>query len=179
MLSENLKASRIKCNLTQEQAAEELHIVRQTISRWEKGLSLPDAEQLLAISKLYGVSMNELLDEPAEKKIDREKIYEKLTEMTEQIKIKNQRSRQFWLAITVFGILIILYGAAQIAWGIYNYNATLTLNYLKGKELNNVLSSFIEIYTRGCKKAVVGIVLVVLSRIAAHRKKLTSRERSA
>ncbi len=179
MLSENLKASRIKCNLTQEQAAEELHIVRQTISRWEKGLSLPDAEQLLAVSKLYGVSMNELLDEPAEAKVDREKIYEKLTEMTEQIKIKNHRSRQFWLAVTVFAILLILYGAAQIAWGIMNYNWTLESGILKGKELNNVLSAQITIYTKGCKKAVIGIVLVVLSRIAAHRKKLTSREKSA
>lgn len=49
-----------KC-LTQEQLGEKLHISGKTISRWETGTYMPPVEMLLALSELYGVSMNELV----------------------------------------------------------------------------------------------------------------------
>lgn len=48
-------------NLTQEQLGETLGVTNKTVSRWETGVYLPPAENLLALSQLYGVSINELL----------------------------------------------------------------------------------------------------------------------
>ena len=52
MLSENLKTLRRQKGFTQEELAVRLNVVRQTVSKWEKGLSVPDAELLTGVSKL-------------------------------------------------------------------------------------------------------------------------------
>lgn len=56
-----LQVLRKEQGLTQEQLGEKLHISSKTISRWETGTYMPPVEMLLALSKLYGVSMNELV----------------------------------------------------------------------------------------------------------------------
>ncbi len=52
---------RKKQKLTQEQLGEKLGVTNKTVSRWETGTYLPPAEALLAMSELFGVSINELL----------------------------------------------------------------------------------------------------------------------
>lgn len=64
MLHENLRKARINKAMSQEQLAVQLNVVRQTISKWEKGASVPDAESLLRLSEVLGVPVNTLLDEP-------------------------------------------------------------------------------------------------------------------
>ena len=61
MLGDNLKKFREQKGITQEDASVNLNIVRQTLSKWEKGLSAPDANMLEKIAALYDVSVNELL----------------------------------------------------------------------------------------------------------------------
>ena len=56
-----LQALRKEKRLTQEQLGQQLHISGKTISRWETGAYMPPVEMLLALSELYGVSMNELV----------------------------------------------------------------------------------------------------------------------
>ena len=56
-----LQALRKERSMTQEQLGEKLHISGKTISRWETGAYMPPVEMLLALSELYGVSMNELV----------------------------------------------------------------------------------------------------------------------
>lgn len=56
-----LQTLRREQGLTQEQLGEKLHISGKTISRWETGTYMPPVEMLLALSELYGVSMNELV----------------------------------------------------------------------------------------------------------------------
>ena len=56
-----LQALRKEQNLTQEQLGEKLHISSKTISRWETGAYMVPVDMLLALSELYGVSMNELV----------------------------------------------------------------------------------------------------------------------
>ncbi len=51
MLSENIKAIRKSKGLSQEELAVKLNVVRQTISKWEKGLSVPDSDMLLSLSE--------------------------------------------------------------------------------------------------------------------------------
>jgi len=48
-------------NITQEQLAKDLAISRQAVSKWESGKAIPDIENLMYISSLYGVSLDELI----------------------------------------------------------------------------------------------------------------------
>lgn len=63
MLRDNLKRLREEADLTQDELAQRLHVVRQTVSKWERGASVPDADMLARIAALYGVSASSLLDE--------------------------------------------------------------------------------------------------------------------
>ena len=65
MLSENIKAMRKAKGLSQEELAVKLNVVRQTISKWEQGLSVPDADLLLAISEALETPVSSLLGETA------------------------------------------------------------------------------------------------------------------
>lgn len=61
MLHENLRLKRKEQGLSQEELASRLHVVRQTISKWEKGRSYPDIVSVLKMSELYSVSLDYLL----------------------------------------------------------------------------------------------------------------------
>lgn len=62
MLNENIRKYRKECGLSQEEMAVKLHVVRQTISKWETNLSVPDADMLVEIAKVLQVSVEQLLD---------------------------------------------------------------------------------------------------------------------
>lgn len=71
MLNENLKTIRKSKGLSQEELAIKLNVVRQTISKWEQGLSVPDADMLIAISEVFETPVSTLLGENiAEAKAD-------------------------------------------------------------------------------------------------------------
>ena len=58
---ENLQKLRKEKNISQEQLAEELHVSRQTIGKWENGVTYPEAECLIQISDFFEVSIDTLL----------------------------------------------------------------------------------------------------------------------
>ena len=60
-LGETLRDHRTRCQMTQEYVAESVGVSRQAVSKWEKGLSSPSTANLIALAKLYGVSVEELL----------------------------------------------------------------------------------------------------------------------
>lgn len=60
-LGELLKENRLRCKMTQEFVAETLGVSRQAVSKWENGTADPSTSNLLALSKLYGISAEELL----------------------------------------------------------------------------------------------------------------------
>ena len=60
MLSDNIRTVRKNKGFTQEDLASRLHVTRQTISKWEKGLSVPDAEMLSKLADELEVSVSEL-----------------------------------------------------------------------------------------------------------------------
>lgn len=65
MLNENLKAIRKSKGLSQQELAVKLNVVRQTVSKWEQGLSVPDADLLLAIAETLETPVGALLGEKA------------------------------------------------------------------------------------------------------------------
>ena len=63
MLSENIKTIRKAKGLSQQELAVKLNVVRQTISKWEQGLSVPDSDMLISISEVFETPVSKLLGE--------------------------------------------------------------------------------------------------------------------
>lgn len=63
MLKDNLKALRKAKGLSQQELAEKCNVVRQTVSKWEQGLSVPDSQMLLTLSEVLQVPVNAILEE--------------------------------------------------------------------------------------------------------------------
>ena len=108
MLHDNIKRLRQQKGMTQELLAQRLHIVRQTVSKWEKGLSVPDSEMLVQLSEVFEVSVSELLGETANFVPEKDSVAEQLALINEQLVIKNRRARRIWKAIIIAIIVINL-----------------------------------------------------------------------
>ena len=100
--------------LTQEQLAEKLCITDRAVSKWERGLSLPDASTMLELCNILDISVNELLNgEKIEMKDYKEKNENLLLELAKQEEIKNKKlMTSMWTilitnAIFYFGILLL------------------------------------------------------------------------
>ena len=63
MLNENIKAIRKSKGLSQQELAVKLNVVRQTVSKWEQGLSVPDSAMLISISQALETPVSTLLGE--------------------------------------------------------------------------------------------------------------------
>ena len=100
-IADTVKNARIKKEYTQEQAAEQLLVSRQTISNWENGKSLPDIISILRMSELYGLSLDELIkgDEGVMKKIERE---------TRAAQAEKKIIKFAWISIVSGAVLMIL-----------------------------------------------------------------------
>ena len=61
-IAEKIKKLRKDNNMTQEDLAEKLNVSRQTISKWETNITIPDADNIVAISKLFNITTDELLN---------------------------------------------------------------------------------------------------------------------
>ena len=97
MLNQNIKNLRKQKGYTQETLAQELNIVRQTVSKWEKGYSVPDAVMLEKLAELFEVSVGELLGDTAqsnEDKADLNRISEQLAVLNNQLAKELNRKRK-------------------------------------------------------------------------------------
>lgn len=129
MLNENIKSIRKSKGLSQEELAIKLNVVRQTISKWEQGLSVPDSDMLISLSEALETPVSTLLGESiTESKVDDLKVIsEKLEVINLQLakKMTARRKTFHWLFIllcavivTVFAVLAIL-NSPYLDW---NYN---------------------------------------------------------
>lgn len=120
MLSENLKSLRKARGLSQEELARKLNVVRQTISKWEKGLSVPDSEMLIRIAEELDTAVTVLLgesveqDEPEDIRI----LSEKLELLNEQFAKQKENRRRIWraifIAVGVIAGVVLLGGLAEL-----------------------------------------------------------------
>ena len=114
MLKDNLKTLRKNKGLSQEELSVKLNVVRQTISKWESGLSVPDAEMLISISEVFETPVSEILGENIEEKEknDIKVISEKLEIINEQLsrkqKQKRKRTINFLIVLDVCIILLFI-----------------------------------------------------------------------
>ena len=112
MLNENIKAIRKSKGLSQEELAIKVNVVRQTISKWEQGLSVPDSDMLIALSEALETPVSTLLGETVhESKVDNLKVIcEKLEIINLQLSQKKNTRQKilYWLSIFVCLILVTI-----------------------------------------------------------------------
>ncbi len=111
MLKDNIKSLRKQKGLSQEELSIKLNVVRQTISKWETGLSVPDAEMLISISKVFDTPVSTLLGEtiPEDNPDNLKEISEKLEIINLQLAKRNESKRKFWhLFFIILCILLVL-----------------------------------------------------------------------
>ena len=113
MLNENIRAIRKSKGLSQEELAVKLNVVRQTISKWEQGLSVLDSDMLIAISEILETPVSTLLGETVvESEVnDLKAISEKLEIINLQIaQRKTTRRKAFhWLFISLCAVIVIIF----------------------------------------------------------------------
>lgn len=126
MLNENIKNLRKSKGLSQEELAVKLNVVRQTVSKWENGLSVPDADMLIALSQVLDTPVSTLLGQtlaPAESD-DLKAISEKLEVINLQLARKKTAERRFLrgllmavciLTVVLF-VLLALLGSPYLGW---------------------------------------------------------------
>ena len=126
MLKDNIRTLRKARGLSQEELAVRLNVVRQTVSKWEQGLSVPDADLLIALSDALGEPVSVLLGEnvtapPAD---DVKALSEKL-EVINLGLARQKETRRKWLhgtcialaALTVLVFLLLLFaGSPYLGW---------------------------------------------------------------
>ena len=115
MLSENIKAVRRAKGLSQQELAVKLNVVRQTISKWEQGLSVPDSDLLISLSEALETPVSTLLGESIiEAEADGIKaISEKLEIINLQLAQRKTTRRKIirWLLISLCTIIIVIFAA--------------------------------------------------------------------
>ena len=130
MLNENIKTIRKNKGYTQEDLASRLNVTRQTVSKWEKGLSVPDADLLVAMAEIFEVPVEELLGAEKASPQQIHEITEQLSRINEQLAIKNRRARKIWKAVAISIIVLIVVpfvlflSAAMIGGTAYTDNVT-------------------------------------------------------
>ncbi|HHW07227.1 MAG TPA: helix-turn-helix transcriptional regulator [Clostridia bacterium] len=123
MLSENIRALRKAKGLTQQELAIKLNVARQTVSKWEKGLSVPDAEMLMSISEVLEVPVSTLLGETIDppQVDDLKAISEKLEVINAQLAqiMVARRNMLHWLCISLCAVIIVIFAVLLVAGSPY------------------------------------------------------------
>lgn len=123
MLNENIKKLRKTKGLSQEELAIKLNVVRQTVSKWENGLSVPDSSMLIALADELDTSVGVLLGEPVTEPMpdDLKTISEKLEVINLQLakrsmaKVKTIR----WILISLCTLIVIVFIALAVMQSSY------------------------------------------------------------
>lgn len=128
MFGENLKTIRKTKGYTQEEQAIKIHVVRQTISKWEKGLSVPDADTLSKLADVLEINVSELLGSEIKEETDKNEIAKQLAKISEQLAVKNRRHKRIWKVIGAILLAVIVANMLLVVFGTVTYNEKDTEN---------------------------------------------------
>lgn len=105
MIDKNIKYFRKAKGISQEEMAVKLNVVRQTVSKWENGLSVPDADVLIRMAELLNVSVSQLLGIEVECQSNKD-LSEELSKLNEQLAKKNQKEKLLLQANQKRGLIV-------------------------------------------------------------------------
>ncbi len=160
MLNENIKAIRKSKGLSQTELAIKLNVVRQTVSKWEQGLSVPDSDMLLSISEALETPVNILLGETViESKVDDLKAISAKLEVINihiaQRKTTRKRILHWSLILlciviaVIFAILLVL-ESSYLGWDYSNTETAI---------LGVVVHSFEWLFVRVAPAIIIGAMI--------------------
>ena len=123
MLGETIAALRKQRGMTQQSLADALYVTRQTISKWEKNLSVPDADALVRLADALDTTVQTLLGQPeAEAPATPSDVAAALSRINDQLAIQNRRRARIWKVIAwviavyvAFNALLLVLGYATSA----------------------------------------------------------------
>ena len=125
MLADKIKAWRLAKGLSQQEFAEALSVVRQTVSKWEKGLSVPDSEVLVRIAEVLGTSVSYLLGEDDEKREEPFKNEEKPRRLGALEIVLLILGSPIWLSLliaaasVIISLYALLWSLIVAAWAVF------------------------------------------------------------
>ena len=122
MLGENIILHRKRLGLSQQALADQLHVVRQTVSKWEKNLSVPDADALIRLAEALDTTVQTLLGMPEEAAApETSDIALSLMRINDQLAIQNRRRRRVWTVVAwvLGGFLALNALLLVLSWASY------------------------------------------------------------
>ena len=136
MLNKTIKYFRISHKMTQETLALKLGVTRQTVSKWENGISVPDADTLNKIADILDVSVidllgsSELLDENKTEKsdsnkeieskdFDKDPVVELLADLNEELAVKNKQRKKIIKIVKIVLIVIVVLMSIPILYSLF------------------------------------------------------------
>jgi putative transcriptional regulator len=169
MLNENIKRLRKLKGLSQEELAMKLNVVRQTVSKWENGLSVPDSSMLISLAEELGTTVSTLLGEPVS-----EPAADDLNVISEKLEIINQKlaKRELAKVKTIRRVLIFLCALIVVVFIILTVmqSAYLNWNYhdpelaVAGTIMHGFEFAFVRLAPIAFIASVIGIVITYKSR---------------
>lgn len=163
MLNENIKTLRKSKGLSQEELAIRLNVVRQTVSKWENGLSVPDSDMLISLSEAFETPVSTLLGETvaAAQADDLKTISEKLEVINLQLARRKTARRKtlHWLLIALCAVVIMLSAALALLNSPYlgwDYNDPETA------VLGTAVHSFEWLFVRAAPIILIGAVVGII-----------------
>ena len=160
MLKENIKALRKQKGLSQEELSIKLNVVRQTVSKWEQGLSVPDAEMLISLSEVFDTPVSKLLGETISEETpdNLKEISQKLEIINLQLAQQKESKRKFlhWFFIILCIVLVLSFiGIAALD----NFYMEMDYNDPESAVLGVGVHAFAWVFTRIAPFAVIGSVV--------------------
>lgn len=132
-------------NLSQSDLANLIPVTRQAVSRWEKGQSIPDSSTLLIISKIFDVSINELLNGERIKKEEPKKLEKIALDMIDK---NNSQSKKFKRVLLFMVLIILLLSFSFLAYYFINSYNSITVYKIEGENKNFTMQNGIFISTK-------------------------------
>lgn len=123
MFGERMKEIRKRRGLTQEELAVRLNVVRQTVSKWEKGLSVPDADMLQKMAEILDTDVSELLGGDRRDAATTNEIAEQLSRINEQLAVRNKRWRRVLKWVLIFLAVLLALKLLLISLNFVIYSA--------------------------------------------------------
>lgn len=168
---DKLQKIRKENNITQEQLADKLNVSRQAVSKWESGTAYPDTEKLIQISKIFNVTLDELINDKksdTKKEKEKEKKVDFLGIFDDILNFISKSVNMFWsmkfgekikCLFELFVLVILIIGVSAISTDVISGLVHNILNFLPGGIIYTI-RSFVEglLYTAWI---IIGVMIVV------------------
>ncbi len=164
MLNENIKAFRKAKGLSQEELAIKLNVVRQTVSKWEKGLSVPNAEMVIQIAEVLDTTVNVLLGEeiPKSEKSDFTKTLAAKLEAISHSKKRHIVEAVFSVFFLLMALIFLMAYFRSKTYELVNFEDTQFLNIIYN---DNYASAYYFFLNASITSAIILIVDFVFSKV--------------